>query len=249
MALNSPPLKGQVALVTGAAKRVGRQIALTLARSGCDIAVHYNTSRAEALVTVEKALRLGVRAAAFKTNVAKSDQVKKTVQSVLKKFGKIDILVNNAAVFKRTPFPKVREQDWDLHLDVNLKGPFLFANEIAPHMLKRKKGKIVNLADWAGKRPYTNYLPYCVSKAGVICLTKILAKTLAPHIRVNAVAPGPVMLPPGMSAKEKKIIIKNTPLKKIGSPQDIAEAVLFLVEKSDFITGHTLMVDGGRLIS
>jgi len=242
-------LKNKVALVTGGAKRVGRQIALTLAEKGCHIALHYRTSRQEALKTAKAIEKLGVEVALFKADVSKSDQVKKLVQGVLKKFKKIDVLVNNAAVFKRTPFPKVSEKDWDVHIDTNLKGPFLFCNEITPHMLKRKSGKIVNLADWAGIRPYKNYLPYTISKAGVICLTKALAKTLAPHIQVNAVAPGPVLLPPGISPKEKKVILKNTPLKKIGTAQDVADATLFLIEHSSFITGHTLLVDGGRLIS
>lgn len=238
-----------MALVTGGAKRVGREIALTLAREGCAIALHYHTSRSDALKTASQIKKLGVEVALFQADVSQSKQVQKTVQAVLKKFGKIDILVNNAAVFKRTPFPKISEKDWDFHLNINLKGPFLFCNEIAPHMLKQKSGKIVNLADWAGIRPYTNYLPYTVSKAGVICLTKSLAKTLAPHIQVNAVAPGPVMLPPGMSEKEKETLIKNTPLKKIGTAHDVAQAVLFLIQHSDFITGHTLLVDGGRLIA
>lgn len=242
-------LKNKVALVTGGAKRVGRQIAVTLAKKGCHIALHYNTSREEALKTVKAIEKFGVEVALFKADVRKSQQVKKLVQGVVKKFKKIDILVNNAAVFKQTPFPKISEKDWDWHIDTNLKGPFLFCNEVAPHMLKHKSGKIINLADWAGIRPYKNYLPYTISKAGVISLTKSLAKTLAPHIQVNAVAPGPVLLPPKFSPKDKKIILKNTPLKKIGTAQDVAEATLFLVEHSSFITGHTLLVDGGRLIS
>ena len=242
-------LKNKVALVTGGAKRVGREIALTLAREGCAIALHYHTSRSDAAKTAKEIEKLGAPVALFEADVSQSKQVQKTVQAVLKKFGQIDILVNNAAVFKRTPFPKIPEKDWDFHLNINLKGPFLFCNEIAPHMLKQKSGKIVNLADWAGLRPYTNYLPYTVSKAGVICLTKSLAKTLAPHIQVNALAPGPVMLPPGMSQKEKETLIKNTPLKKIGTANDVAQGVLFLIQHSSFITGHTLLVDGGRLIS
>ncbi len=241
-------LKGKVALITGGAKRVGKETALTLAAKGCHIALHYNSSRAEALKTARQIEKLGVEVTLFKADVRSSAQVKKGVQTVLKKMKQINILVNNAAVFKRTPFPKVSEKDWDLHLDTNLKGPFLFANEIAPHMLKRKSGKIVNITDWAGARPFKNYLPYTVSKAGLIGMTEALAKTLAPNIQVNAVAPGPVLPPTGMSQKEKNTIIKNTPLKKMGTPQDVAQAILFLIEHSSFITGHTLMVEGGRLI-
>lgn len=246
---NKDSLNGKVALVTGAAKRVGREIALVLAENGCHIVLHYHTSRKEALKTAAQIKKHGSQVILVKADVTKSDQVKKAVKSAVKAFGKIDILVNNAAVFKRTPFPNISELDWDRHIDTNLKGPFLFCKEVTPQMLRRKSGKIINLADWAAVRPYRHYLPYCVSKAGVISLTKALAKTLAPHIQVNAVAPGPVMLPPGTTKKDKKTIIDNVPLKKIGTPQDIAQAVLFLAKHSNFITGHTLTVDGGRLIA
>lgn len=242
-------IENKVALVTGGAKRVGREIALTLARRGARIVLHYNTSRREALQVVREIEKMGGCAAAFQADISKAASVHKMVASVLKAFRQIDICVNNAAVFKRTPFPSLSEKDWDFHLNTNLKGTFLVAKAVAPQMIRRKTGVIINLADWAGLRPYANYIPYCVSKAGVICLTQALAKTLAPHIRVNAIAPGPVLLPRRLSKKDEYNIIEHTPLKRIGSPQDIANAVVFLIEGTDFVTGHTLMVDGGRLIA
>jgi NAD(P)-dependent dehydrogenase (short-subunit alcohol dehydrogenase family) len=192
---------------------------------------------------------LGVNALAIQADISKSKQILKTVQQTLKKFGSIEILINNAAIFYKTPFEKIKESDWDQHIDINLKGTFLCCQQVGLAMLEKKMGKIVNIADWAGLRPYRNYIPYCVSKAGVICLTQALAKTLAPHIQVNCVAPGPVLLPKQISDEEVKQIIQGTPLKRIGTPEDVAKTVLFLIEGSDFITGATYHVDGGRYIA
>lgn len=241
-------LRGKTAIVTGGAKRVGKAIALALAQRGAHVAITYQTSRKQALDTVDEIKDLGVEALAIQADVSKLNQVKKLVQKTLKTFGSIDILVNNAAIFNRTPFEKIKESDWDQHMNINLKGTFLCAHQVGLQMLKQKRGKIINISDWAGMRPYKNYIPYCVSKAGVICLTQALAKTLAPHIQVNSVAPGPVLLPEDFSKEEREKIIKGTPLKKIGTPEDIAKTVLFLIEGSDFITGATYLVDGGRYI-
>jgi NAD(P)-dependent dehydrogenase (short-subunit alcohol dehydrogenase family) len=235
-------LKGKTALVTGAAKRVGREIALALARRGANIVVHYNTSAADARRTVSEIEALGVDALAVKADQSNARQVRAAVQ----KAGKIDVLIASAAVFKRTPFATLTEADWDFHLDANLKGPFLFALEASRRMTA---GKIILFADWAGIRPYRNYLPYVVSKAGIICLTKALAKELAPCIQVNSIAPGPVLLPDEFPESERRKVIKSTLVKRLGTPQDIVNSVLFLIEGSDFITGHTLVVDGGRLIA
>jgi len=138
---------------------------------------------------------------------------------------------------------------WDASLDVNLKAPFLLSWTIGRAMRARGRGRIVNLADWAGERPYNDYLPYCVAKAGVICLTKALAKALAPEVQVNAVAPGPVMPPDDLGPDERKAIVRATPLKRIGSPDDVARCVRFLAEEADFSTGAVYLVDGGRLIA
>ncbi len=235
-------LTGKTALVTGAGKRVGREIALALARRGAKIVVHYNSSAADARKVVAEIKALGVDALAVKADQTDARQVRDAVR----KAGKIDVLVASAAVFRRTPFETLTEEDWDFHIDANLKGPFLFALEAGRRM---KAGKMIFFADWAAMRPYRNYLPYLISKAGIICLTKALAKELAPNVQVNAIAPGPVLLPPDFTAKETRQVIESTLVKRLGSPQDIVNSVLFLIEGSDFITGHVLVVDGGRLIA
>lgn len=238
-------LKAKTILVTGAAKRIGREIALALARRGAHIVVHYHTSAADARRVVAEIKSLGVDALAVRADQSNPRQVRAAVARACRQFGALDGLIASAAVFRRTPFEKLTEADWDLHLDANLKGPFLFALEAARRM---KRGKMIFFADWAAMRPYRNYLPYLVSKAGIICLTKALAKELAPNVQVNAIAPGPVLLPADFPAAERRKVIESTLLKRLGSPQDIVNSVLFLLEGSDFITGHVLVVDGGRLI-
>lgn len=243
-------LAGKTALVTGAGKRIGREIALALARRGANLVIHYNSSARDAEKVVADITALGVRAIAVKADQTNSEQVRTAVAEAIRQLGGIDILVASAAVYHRTPFEKITEADWDLHIDANLKGPFLFAHELGMHMLNTKRdGKMVFFADWAAMRPYPNYLPYLISKAGIICLTKALAKELAPRVQVNAIAPGPVLLPPDFTEAETQQVIESTVVKKLGSPQDIVNSVFFLIEGSDFITGHVLVVDGGRLIA
>lgn len=235
-------LTGKTALVTGAGKRVGRAIALALARRGANIVVHYHTSARAARQLVAEINRLGVDARAVRADQSNARQVRAAVQQA----GKIDVLVASAAVYRKTPFKTLTEADWDFHLDANLKGPFLWALEAGKRM---RTGKIILFADWAAIRPYRDYLPYLVSKAGVIGLTKALAKELAPGVQVNAIAPGPVLLPEDFTPAEQRAAARATLVHRVGSPQDIVAAVLFLVEGTDFVTGHTLVVDGGRLIA
>lgn len=244
------PLHGKVALVTGAAKRVGKVIARELAKNGCDIALHYNTSRKDALKTKEEIEKLyAVRVFPVRANLAKPKEISAMVKKVHAHFKRIDILVNSASIFNRTPFEKLNERNFDEHVSVNLKAPYLLAKACGDIMLKQKSGHIINISDWAGFRPYKNYLPYCVSKAGIIALTHALAKELAPHVQVNSVAPGPVLLPENFTAAEKRNVIEKTPLARIGSPEDVAKAVLFFVRDAHFTTGAVLPVDGGRLIA
>ncbi len=244
------PLYGKVALVTGAAKRVGKAIARELAKNGCDITLHYNTSYNEALQTKQEIEeQFDVHVFPVKANLSKSKEISVMVKKVLVHFKRIDILVNSASLFNRTPFEKLNERDFDEHIAVNLKAPYLLCKLCGDIMLKQKRGHIVNISDWAGFRPYKNYLPYCVSKAGVIALTQVFAKELAPHIQVNSVAPGPVLLPENFTSAERKLVIEKTPLKRIGKPEDVAKAVLFLVRDANFTTGAVLPVDGGRLIA
>lgn len=241
-------ITGRGALVTGAARRIGRAIALALAERGANVVVHYHHSEEEAQATVREIQARGVRALALRADLSDVSQIEGLIENAARFLGRLDILVNNASVFFRTPFGSTTEEQWDLHLDVNLKAPFFCAQYAARIMREGGGGKIINIADWAGFRPYVGYIPYCVSKAGLIALTQVLARTLAPTILVNAVAPGPVLLPEEYGEEEVRAILAGTPLKRLGSPEDVVRAVLFLIEGSDFITGHTLVVDGGRLI-
>ncbi len=242
-------LKGKVVIVTGGARRVGREIALSLAKGGANIAITYRTSKKEAEKVAAKIKKMGVGALAIYADSSSAEDVDHAVDQVLKHFKRLDVLVNNAANFLRVPFDQLTEKDFDESINVNLKGPYLFSVAAGKVMLKRCSGKIINIADWAGIRPYPNYLPYCISKGGVITLTKALARSLAPHVQVNAVLPGPILLPENTSHSERKKIIAATPLKRLGTPQDLAAAIRFLIEGSDFITGAILPVDGGRLIA
>ncbi len=241
-------LRGRAALVTGAARRVGQAIALALADRGMDIAVHYNRSASEARATVEAIERLGLRAVAVRADLAQEEEVEALADRAVRAFGKIDILVNSAALFYRTPLEKLTAQDWEQFLRVNLTGPFLLARRLGLQMRRRGEGKIVNVADVAGIAPWADFLPYSVSKGALITLTHGLAKALAPEVQVNAVAPGTVLLPEEYGVEEREAIVRATPLKRIGDPVDVAKTVLFLLEGSDFITGQVMVVDGGRSI-
>ncbi len=242
-------LQSRVALVTSGAKRVGQAIAVTLAKSGADLVISYRSSASEARATIQSLQRHNTRALAIHADLTNSNDVKRLMERIRHHFGRLDVLVNSAANFIRTPFSTLTEHDWDLALDTNLKGPFLCALYASRLMRQHGGGKIINIADWAGVRPYRDYLPYCVSKAGVIGLTKALAKELAPTIQVNTIAPGAVMAPSEMSAAARARVAKQVPLKRWGSPQDIANTVKFLIEGTDFMTGSTIFVDGGQLIA
>lgn len=243
-------LEGKVALVTGAAKRVGRAIAVSLAQRGAKLAIHYNHSREEAQRFAEEAKGIsGQDAKIFKADLSDVRQVERMAETVLKEFGTIHVLVNSASLYQKNVFGKTKLADWDSHLNANLRGPFFLSQALGLVMKKAGEGKIVNMADWAAHRPYVDYIPYCISKAGILCLNTALAKALAPEVQVNAILPGPILLPESFTPKMRKAVEDATLLKHIGTPKDIAHAVLFLIEGSDFITGATLSVDGGRLIA
>lgn len=237
-------IRGKTALVTGAAKRVGREIALHLAQKGAHILLHYHSSQADAEKTAAEIRILGSDCRLVRADLSDPAQVEKMGSEA----SKVRILVNSASIFYKTPLGSATGTDWDSIIDANLKAPFLLSKIIGCAMAKADGGKIVNIADWSGYRPYKDYTPYCVSKGGLLTLTKSLARDLAPKIQVNAVAPGPVLPPPDMSEEEKTLITKKTLLNRWGSPLDIAYATAFLIE-SDFINGTVLVVDGGRSIS
>ncbi|MBI3332779.1 MAG: SDR family oxidoreductase [Candidatus Omnitrophica bacterium] len=242
-------LKGKVALVTGGAKRVGRVIALGLASQGCRVAITYRTSQAEASETVRQIRRKRVGGFPIQVDQRDGPAVRRAVRQVLSRFHRIDILINSASSFYPTPLGEATDADWQDLLSTNLAGPWYFAQAVAPIMRRQRSGKIVNIVDTAAFRPWTNYLPYCAAKGGLVTLTWGLARALAPHVQVNAIAPGPILFPPGISAREKEQAIRRTLLKRAGSPEDILQAVLFFLQGSDYVTGAVLPVDGGRLLA
>ena len=237
-------LSGRTALVTGAAQRVGRTIAMRLAERGARVAVHYGRSAAAATALVTALRAAGGAAEAFAAELADADAVTALGERVATQLGPVDVLVNNAAIYERTPLAELDARAWDRHLAVNLTAPYLLSLHLGRPMRERGAGKIVNIGDAGAMRPYRGYLPYAVSKAGVIALTQGLAKELAPAVQVNCVAPGPILPPSGASAEDEARILAHTPLGRFGGPDAVAEAVLYLID-ADFVTGTTIIVDGG----
>ena len=240
-----PELTGKVALVTGSAKRLGRAIALHLARQGADVAVHFHRSASEAREVVAEISSLGRRAISMQADLGKKTEIDLMFAEVSKEFRRLDILVNNASNFLHTEFASTSEKTWDASLDVNLKGPFFCAQAAAP-LLKESRGVIVNLSDVGGLLGWTGYIPHCVSKAGILMLTRALAKELAPEVRVNAIAPGTISMP-GDPPEWEPDYLKRAPLRRTGTTADVTAAVSFLVN-SLFITGQVLVLDGGRTL-
>jgi NAD(P)-dependent dehydrogenase (short-subunit alcohol dehydrogenase family) len=237
-----------VALVTGSGRRLGRQIALALGASGYDIIVNYNRSPRQGSATVEMLNGLGARAIAVKADVSWKPDVSHLVAEAIKHFGRIDLLVNNAAVFSVSPFLETTEDVWDTTIDINLKGVFLCSQAVAPIMLKQKKGRIINIASLGGLQAWRDHVPYNVSKAGVVMLTKIMARALAPKIAVNAIAPGTIIIPGEEDADIRHVPVASIPLGRYGRPADIVNTVLFLATSAGYITGQVIAVDGGRSI-
>lgn len=237
------PLLNQSALVTGAAKRLGRAIALTLARAGADVTITYNNSEKEAAETVAAIQAEGRRAYAIKCNVRSEAEVKQAVAETLKQHGKLNILVNNAAIFESVPLDQITVAQWDAIFETNTRGPFLFARESIA-ALRATKGRIIQLGSLGGLHPWADHAHYCSSKAAVHMLVKTMAKAFGPEVAVNAVAPGWIDMDPEPTEQTKRIIEK-TPLKRSGTPDDIAEAVLYFATSASFITGQIMPVDGG----
>lgn len=239
------PLTGQTALVTGAGKRIGRSIALRLARAGADVAVNYHESAAEASQVAEEIGKMGRHAAIFPADVSRADPVRELFGAVEREFGRLDILVNNAGVFFGVPFAELTEEQWDFTLGANLKAQYLCAQAGLALLKRSGRGRIVNISSIGAFQPKPDHVHYCVSKAGVVMLTRCLARALGPEITVNSVAPGKIQF----SGEEiDQGYIRRTPLAKVGDGDDIADTVLFLIQ-SDFITGQTILVDGGRMLT
>jgi NAD(P)-dependent dehydrogenase (short-subunit alcohol dehydrogenase family) len=232
-------LKDKVVLITGAAKRVGRGIALRLAREGARVAIHYNTSEAEARETSRECGGAPI----FRANLEKVAEIERLFAEVEGRMGSLYGLVNNAARFSSRDPLDITEADWDFILDVNLKAPFFCSKEAASRMRQAGAGRIVNISSLGGIRPWAQHAHYCASKAGVIMLTKALAKAFAPEITVNSVAPG--VIPFEDIDGEWLAMIQQTPARRGGTPSEIADAVVYFLKASNFVTGQLLAVDGG----
>ncbi len=243
------PLAGKSALVTGAARRVGAAIVRTLHAAGASVVLHYRSSAEEAAALAQElnGVRAG-SAAIAQCDLLESSALAQLANTAATAFGGLDILVNNASSFYPTPLGDIDEDDWNDLIGTNLKAP-LFLAQAAAASLRERSGLIVNLADIHGVRPMRRHPVYCVAKAGLIMLTKSLARELGPQVRVNAVSPGPVLWPEGgVDAELRDEIIGRTALKRIGSAEDVARAVLFFASEAPFVTGQILAVDGGRSI-
>lgn len=229
-------------LVTGSAVRVGRAMALRLAEEGANVAVHYRTSEEEAKETADDVRERGGAATTVQSDLSTVEGARAAVDGAADGLGGIDVLVNSASVFNETPVEEVTEEDWNANIDINLRAPF-FASQRAT---ERGAKKVINIAGVAAERPFPSFVPYSVSKAGVVSLTKGLAKALAPEVTVNAVSPGTVLSPPDRPEEEERRIAEDTPVKRVGEPGDIADTVAFVVRSSDFLNGAVIDVDGGR---
>lgn len=238
-------LVDRVAIVTGSAHRVGKAIAVGLAREGMHVVVHYHRSAAQAADTVGELRGLGVRATGVRADLATEAGVGALFETVRGEFADLAVLVNSASVMEPIGFLSLTPADWDRTLNINVRSAFMCGQRAARLMLERDGGCIVNVLDLAAFRPWLNYPAHSVSKAGLEMLTRVMARSLAPRIRVNAVAPGPVAMPAGWEQTRWDELGAKLPLRRTGSASDVAESVLFLL-KQDFITGETLVVDGGR---
>jgi NAD(P)-dependent dehydrogenase (short-subunit alcohol dehydrogenase family) len=244
MTMNERTLSGKIVLVTGAAKRLGRAIAMAAAEHGADVAITYRESGREARVVIEELAEQGVEALAIRCDVTDENSVREMVKEVASELGGIDILVNNAANYETVEFEKITVAQWDAIFASNTRGPFLVSRE-ALRYLRKRKGRIVNMGSLGGLRPWATHAHYCSSKAAVHMLTKVMAEALAPAISVNAVAPGMIDLGEKAAEAFMKKMAKQTPMQRSGTAADIAAAVLFFATAPQFITGQVLVVDGG----
>lgn len=241
-------IKGKTALITGGAHRVGKALTLTLARSGANVVVNYYSSGQAARETVQEAESLGVGALAVQADVADLAQARALVAAAVDRFGTVDILINSASIWQKTPLPLGDFAGWHRVLSVLLDGPIYLADAVAPLMRAHGEGAIVNIVDLSAWKPFAGYIAHSVGKAGLLALTRQLALELAPTVSVNAVAPGPVLPPPDYSQEQIARLARRTLKGRWGSAQDVADAVRFLVE-ADYITGEVLVVDGGQRLA
>ena len=239
-------LKGKTVLITGAAKRIGRAVALAFAQKGADILLHFYRSPAEAEETRKEILKFGVACHLVKADLGKASGSDELFKSAGPHLDRVSVLVNSASTFRETPVESVSRADWDQNLSLHLIAPFELARRIGLRIKAAgEPGVIVNITDSSVLRPYRGHVPYLASKAALANLTKTLAVELSPHVRVNSVAPGAVLFPDGYSEEEKAKIVAGIPMKRAGRPEDVAQACVFMAE-ADYVNGTSLSVDGGR---
>jgi pteridine reductase len=239
-------LKGKTALVTGGAVRVGRAISQALAGEGMRLVVHYNSSSRDADALVEEIRRGGGEGAAIGADLSSADAVRRLAEEAQGVFGGIDVLVNNASVFPAQKLEETDEALWEHTMAVNLRAPFFLIRHLAP-TLRERRGAVVNMCDLAGIQAWGAYAAHGIAKAGLVHLTKVAARSLAPEVRVNGIAPGAVLPPESMGQDELDALARSTPLRRLGSPDDVVRAVLYLLH-ADYVTGEILVVDGGRML-
>jgi pteridine reductase len=238
-------LRGRVALVTGAGRRVGRALAVGLGAQGMTVAVHYHASDAGARETARLIGNAGGgKAWLVKSDLTNADAPIRLIEDVVGALGGLDVLVNSSAVMERTPLGEITAAQWDAMMALNLRAPFMLAQAAAP-ALASAHGAIVNIADLAAFETWPAYIPHGISKSGIVYMTRALARTLAPNVRVNAIAPGAVLLPEEWTEADAAKLSESTPLARLGSPTDVVEAMLYLL-RADYVTGETIIVDGGR---
>lgn len=238
-------IAGAVVLITGAAQRVGRAVALDLAAHGAHVAFSYYLDTEPWRDTAEAIERCGVRSFAMQADVTRADHVRALAQAALDHFGRVDVLINNASVWLKKPALEITEAEWDAEMDLNAKAPFMLAQAVAPHMIAQGRGLIVNITDLSAFQTWPGYAHHAASKAALVALTRVLALEWAPQVRVNAIAPGTVLLPDDADETKRRWAIEKSALKRIGSPEDVARTVRYLIEE-DFATGAVYFVDGGR---
>lgn len=239
-------LEGQVALVTGAGRRIGRAVALRLGAEGARVVVHYRNSQAEADGVAAEIARHGGEAVCLRADLGSIADIERLFAETERRFGRLDILVNNAAVFSPTPLGKTQESEWDAILDTNLKAQFFATQRAAPLLAQTGRGRIINFASLGGLQAWTTYMAYSISKAGVIMLTRCLARALAPAVTVNAIAPGTISFPDDAPEIAERAI-RSSPLRRTGSAEEITDAVIYLIG-AGFVTGEVLVLDGGASI-
>lgn len=242
-------LNGKVAVITGAAVRIGRSMAMALSEAGVDVCIHYRSSEEAAEQTCSEIRKLGRNSLAVSADLSDAyPSAELIMKSAMAEFGRVDILINSASVFEDKNLLNSTEGDWDSHLDINLKAPYFLCQQFAKSLQAGQSGHIVNLVDWRAQRAGAAYLPYRISKAGLVTLTECLSLELAPEVQVNAIAPGAILPPPDQDASYLQKRAEQIPLQRAGSPQDICDALLYLL-RSDFVTGEVLSVSGGEQFS